>query len=183
MGRASRFTGQKSTWERTGPNTRLMVGATIISFVGLLGLTPNRFLSIELIWPYAALWGAAGWATVGLALRPMFILAIFGVAQDVVLQAPIGTYLLVNLATYGIVAAFSDSLDIINEPANALAVSALAMAGGMVIVWIVASSRADQAMRITPLLGIYLTTLLLFVPFSGLFRLGGRPGEKLGGVL
>lgn len=174
------YIGRKSAWQRTGPTSRLMVGVLIVALFGLTGLTPKSLFGMEIVWPYAGLWAAVGWASAGLALRPMLILAAFGIAQDVTFNAPLGSFLIVHLATYGVAAVLSESFDVEGDAVRALMVAVAAMAVGMVVVWALASSAADQAVRVAPLLAVYVMTLLLFIPLSGLFRLGGRPGEKTG---
>ena len=174
----SRAAGEKSAWSRARPNTRLLAGAALIALVGLIGLTPKSLFDLDLIWPYAALWGAAGWASAGLSLRPMLILCVFGVAQDISFHSPIGSFMLVNLATYGTAALVSETLDVEADPVKALLVAGLAMAVGFAVMWFMASAAADHAVRLLPVLSVFVVTLFLFVPFARLFRLGGRPGER-----
>lgn len=176
------YVGRKSAWRRTGPSARLVAGALVICVVGLAGLTPKHVLGIEVVWPYAALWASVGWASAGFALRPMLILAAFGIAQDVTFNAPLGSFMIVNLVTYGVAAALSESFDVDGDAGRALMVAVAAMAVGMAAVWALASTAADHAVRVSPLLAVYGMTLLLFIPLSGLFRLGGRPGEKAGAL-
>lgn len=180
MGNARGYVGRKSSWQRTRPSARLLFGVLLISIVGLAGLTPKSIMGVQLLWPYAALWGAVGWASVGLSLRPMIILAGFGIAQDVMSVAPLGSFLLINLVTYAIAATLSETFDVEGDAARAFMVSSVSMAGGFIILWMLASSTADHVVGLAPILGVYLLTLLLFVPLAGLFRLGGRPGEKAG---
>ena len=174
----SRSMAEKSAWSRTGPNARLLVGAIIIALVGLIGLTPKSLFGLDLIWPYAALWGAAGWASAGLSLRPMLILCVFGMAQDISYHSPIGSFMLVNLATYGAASLAGGTLDVEGDPTKALLVAAFSMAVGFAVMWFMASATADHVVRLLPILLVFVVTLLLFVPFARLFRLGGRPGER-----
>jgi hypothetical protein len=64
----------------------------------VLGMTPKAFFGFPLAWPFAALWGAMGWGRVGLALRPMMLLVLFGLMQDIVSNAPLGCFAMINLA-------------------------------------------------------------------------------------
>ncbi len=174
----SRSSMRNSAWARSDPNTRLMAGAALIALVGLLGLTPKSLSGFDLVWPYAALWGAAGWASAGLSLRPMLLLCVFGLAQDMSFVSPIGSFMLVNLATYGAAALVSETLDVEADPVKAVLVAAFAMGAGFALMWIMASAKADHAVSVFPVVLTYLVTLVLFVPVAPLFRLGGRPGER-----
>ncbi|MFT5932479.1 MAG: hypothetical protein ACI93G_001568, partial [Hyphomonas sp.] len=91
----------KSLWSQTGPTPRLLFGAFAIAAIGLLGLTPKTLFGLSIAWPYAALWGAVGWGRVGLSLRPMVFLIIFGLIQDISFNAPLGCFVIVNLVVYG----------------------------------------------------------------------------------
>lgn len=178
MARTNRSIARKSSWSRTPPSSRLMVGTFLIALVGFLGLTPKSVLGIHLIWPYAALWGAVGWASSGLSLRPMICLFALGIAQDISFDATIGVFVLVNLGTYGVAAVLSETFDVETDPVMGLMVAALAMSAGFVVLWVLASSSVDYAIRLLPLLEALAVTLLLFLPVAGLFRLGGRPGDR-----
>ncbi|MEL7130727.1 MAG: hypothetical protein AAGK23_14395, partial [Pseudomonadota bacterium] len=127
--------GRKSSWQRTRPTARMLVGAIIIALIGLVGLTPKTIFGVQLIWPYAGLWGAVGWASAGLALRPMLLLCLFGIAQDVFFVGPIGNFMLVNLITYGVAATLGETLDVETDPVRALMVSAVSMGAGFAALW------------------------------------------------
>ena len=99
----------RSLWSQTGPTPRLLFGAFAIAAIGLLGLTPREFFGFSIAWPYAALWGAVGWGRVGLSVRPMILLIIFGLVQDVTFHAPIGCFVILNLLAYGASAAIAAS--------------------------------------------------------------------------
>ena len=178
MAGSSRSAMRKSAWGRTDPNMRLLAGAALITLVGLTGLTPKSIFGLELIWPYAALWGAVGWASAGLSMRPMLFLCLFGLAQDMSFVSPIGSFMLVNLATYGAAALVSDTLDVEADPIKAVLVAAFAMAVGLTLMWIMASANADYAVSLFPVLLVFVVTLVFFVPVAPLFRLGRRPGER-----
>ncbi len=171
----SRSAMQSSAWGRTHPNTRLMAGAALITLVGLFGLTPKSVFGIELVWPFAALWGAAGWASVGLSIRPMLLLCVYGLFQDMSFVSPFGSFMLVNLVTYGAASLVSETLDVETDPVKAVLVAAFAMGVGFTLMWVMAGARIDY---VASLLLAYIVTLILFVPVAPLFRLGGRPGDR-----
>ncbi|MEM7661074.1 MAG: hypothetical protein AAF292_02400 [Pseudomonadota bacterium] len=179
MPSARTYAGRKSSWQRTNSGAQLLVGVILIAVVGLFGLTRKSMFGIELIWPYAAMWGAVGWASVGLSLRPMVILVAFGLAQDVSFNAPLGSFVLVNLSTYALSAALRETFDVDSDPVRALFAAAAAMGCGTFVLWVLASSTADQVVQLVPLLAVYAVTLILFVPVAGAFRLGDGSGGTL----
>lgn len=170
--------GRKSAWSQVSPSYRLLFGFVLIALIGLLGQTPKSFFGVQLIWPHAALWGAVGWAAAGLSVRPMLLLCLLGIAQDISFEGPIAVFWLVNLATYGVAAWIGETFDVEADPVNAVLVAALAMAVGFCVLWVLASGTADHGVRVLPRLQEWLLTLLLFLPLAPLFRLGGRPGER-----
>lgn len=171
---------RRSFWTQSGPNTRLAIGALLIATVGLFGLRPVSLFGVLLAWPHAALWGAAGWGRVGLSLRPMLVLIALGMAQDVAFNAPIGSFVMVNLAVYGASAFLSDQLDVEGDPALFWAVPAMLIGLGFLALWVISSSVADHAVRLSPLMLDLAVTLGLFYVLRGLFNLGRRPGEYEG---
>ena len=92
--------------------------------------------------------------------------------------SPIGSFMLVNLATYGAAALVSETLDVEADPIKAVLVAAFAMGVGLTLMWIMASAKADHAVHLLPILLTFVVTLVLFVPVAPLFRLGRRPGER-----
>ncbi|MEO9970314.1 MAG: hypothetical protein ABJG15_10935 [Hyphomonadaceae bacterium] len=178
MASLSRSLAKKTAWSRTNPNTRLLAGAALIALVGLIGLTPKTIFGLGIVWPYAALWGAVGWASAGLSIRPMLILCVFGIVQDISFVSPFGSFMLVNLATYGAATLVGETLDVEADPVKAVLVAAFAMTVGFAVMWFMASTQADHAVRVLPRLFEFAMTLLIFVPLAPLFRLGGRPGER-----
>lgn len=173
-----RFGQKKSLWSQSGPTQRLLFGAFFVATVGMLGLTPKTFLGISIAWPYAALWGAVGWGRVGLSLRPMLILIVFGLIQDISTGALIGSFVVVNLAVYGLSALIADTFDVF-EPLVAIIAPTLLFSAGMLLVWGLATTQG-HAPKIMPLLTILLTTGALYIGFHRAFDLGRLPGEMKG---
>ncbi len=168
-----------SSWSRTGPTGRLIVGAIIISLVGLSGLSPIQVFGMTLAWPHAALWGAVGWGLAGLSFRAMLVLAILGLFQDVSFNAPLGSFILVNLTTYGLAAAAQGSLDMERDPILGLLIPAASICAGFAVLWLLASTESDHPVRALPVIAALIMTLLLYYPLARLFHLRGRPGDRI----
>jgi hypothetical protein len=171
---------RQSLWAKSGPTPRLIFGAFLIATVGLFGLTRNDIFGLSFAWPHAALWGAVGWGRVGLSIRPMIILIIFGGIQDVIFHAPIGSFEVVNLLTYAASTAISAQFDVTNEPLIAIVTTVLLFAGAFLLLWVMASTLEDHPVRIVPLFAAMLTTGLLYALIHKVFDLGRRPGEVAG---
>lgn len=171
---------RKSLWSKVSPTYRMLIGFFLVGVVGLIGQTPKSIFGIELIWPYAALWASVGWASVGLSVRPMLLLCLLGIFQDISFDGPIAVFWIVNLSAYGMAAWFGEIFDVETDPVQALMVAAVAMATGFFVLWLLASGTADHAVRIFPRVQEGILTLLVFLPIAPLFRLGGRPGDRIG---
>ena len=171
----------KSLWSRTGPTPRLVFGAFAIAAVGLLGLTPKEIFGVSVAWPHAALWGAVGWGRVGLSFRPMLILILFGLMQDIAFHAPLGCFVIVNLLTYGASAAIAGTFDVDNEPVVGIVAPVLLFSGAFILLWLLASILQDHAVRFAPLFVAGLTTGGAYAVGQKVFALGRRPGDVAGG--
>lgn len=169
-----------SLWSQTGPTLRLVVGVCLIAVIGLVGLTEKTLFGVAVPWPHAALWGAVGWGAVGLSLRPMAALTLLGFAQDIAFVAPLGCFVLVNLSIYGLSAAVSESIDPETDPLISWLAPVALIAAGFFALWIIASSVADHAVQVWPLLLAYFSTAGLYFVVGGVFRLGRAPGEPAG---
>ena len=170
----------RSLWSRTGPTYRLLFGVFAIASIGLLGLTPKSLLGIQIAWPYAALWGAVGWGRVGLSLRPMFFLILFGFVQDVSFNAPLGCFVIINLTVYGMSALISDTFDVNSEPLIAVLSPAVMLGAAFFLLWAMASILEDHPVRAMPLITSLLMTGLGYALTQKMFDLGRRPGEMAG---
>ncbi len=171
---------KKSLWSQAGPTPRLLFGAFVIATIGLLGLTPREFFGFPVAWPYAALWGAVGWGRVGLSIRPMFLLIVFGLVQDVTFHAPLGCFVILNLLAYGASAAIADTFDVMNEPLIAILSPVLLFSAAFLLLWLMASTLEDHPVRAVPLIASLMTTGLIYAVAQKTFDLGRRPGELAG---
>ncbi|KCZ54040.1 hypothetical protein HY29_02935 [Hyphomonas beringensis] len=171
---------KKSLWSQTGPTPRLLFGAFVIATIGLLGLTPKEFFGLSIAWPYAALWGAVGWGRVGLSVRPMLLLIMFGLIQDVTFHAPLGCFVIVNLVCYGASAMIADMFDVMNEPLIAILSPVLLFSGAFLVLWLIASTLEDHPVRAVPLMASLLTTGIIYAVGQKIFDLGRAPGEGVG---
>lgn len=178
MARASRFSGTGNFWSRTQPGTRLLVGTLIIIIIGLIGQTPKSLFGFEIIWPHAALLGAAGWGLSGHRFTPMVILIFLGFAQDISSVASLGCFVLVNLTTYGLTAFAAESTDAGNDPVLRAIIPAISIAFGFIMLWLVASTTSSQIATVRPLVGAFAMTLGLHFLLAQFFDLGVRVGEQ-----
>ena len=174
--------GRRSFWSKVSPTYRMLIGFAVIAAIGLIGQTPKSIFGIQIVWPHAALWAAVGWASVGMSVRPMILLCLLGLAQDVSFNGPLAVFWIVNLSAYGVAVWASKNFDADKDPVQALLVAAVSMAAAFFVLWILASATANHAVRIIPRFQEWLITLLLFLPIAPLFRLGSRPGER-GGLM
>lgn len=171
---------RQGLWVKAGPTPRLMLGSLLIALVGLFGLTRNDIFGLSFAWPHAALWGAIGWGRVGLSVRPMIILIAFGVVQDVIFHAPFGSFEVINLMTYAASTAIAGEFDVTGEPLIAIVSAVMLFTGAFLLLWLMASTLEDHAVRALPLVAAMLTTGLLYALVHGLFDLGRKPGEPSG---
>jgi len=171
---------KQSLWAKTGPTSRLLFGSFAIATIGLLGLTRNDIFGLSFAWPHAALWGAVGWGRVGLSVRPMIILIIFGMIQDVIFHAPFGSFEVINLMTYAASTAIAGEFDVTGEPLIGIASTVLLFTGAFLLLWLMASTLEDHAVRIVPIIAAMMTTGLLYAVLHKMFDLGRRPGETVG---
>ena len=168
---------QDALWGRSGATVRLLVGALVIALVGLMGLTPKILFNTEITWPYASFIAAVGWGRYGFAFRPMVLLILFGLAQDVSANAPIGCFALINLTVYGLSGAASTTLDLDRAPTlrELLPVPILAVAFFMI--WGIASLSTGHGVRWYPLAAAYAMTFFLHVLIAPVFLLGRQNNE------
>lgn len=139
-----------------------------------MGLTPNVFFGAAVSWPYMALIAAIGWGRAGMGFSPMLILIAFGFAQDVSASAPLGSFALINLATYGITAGLYQAFDAERSPGVNYGLPILLLFIGMVFVWLLASLSSNHVVRFMPLLASLLATLFVQMIVAPLFDLGVR---------
>tara|TARA_X000001316_G_C914241_1_gene28891 strand:- start:455 stop:817 length:363 start_codon:yes stop_codon:yes gene_type:complete len=117
---------------------------------------------------------------VGLSVRPMILLIIFGLVQDVTFHAPIGCFVILNLLAYGASAAIADMFDVMNEPLIAILSPILLFSGAFLLLWLMASTLEDHAVRVLPLVASLMTTGLVYAVLNKVFDLGRLPGESVG---
>lgn len=181
MNRQASFIGAiAGWWQSARPRLRLAVGSVLIAAIGLAGLTPVVFFSMTLSWPFAALIAAAGWGRSGFGFGPMAMLIIFGFAQDVTASAPLGSFALINLATYGASVAVSQTFEIERSRGMNYGLPMLMLVFGMTLVWLLASFAGGHVARIGPLTSALLATIFLHMLIAPVFDLGIRRGNAAG---
>ena len=179
MTRAVRFGRQASMWSKTTPAMRLATGTLIIVVIGLFGQTPKSLFGLEIIWPHAALIGAAEWGLSGHRFSPMIVLVLLGLVQDISFVASLGCFVLVNLTTYGLTAFASESMDAGNDPIIRAIIPVVSIAAGFVMLWAIASATSGQIATVRPLVGAFAMTIALHFLLAQFFDLGVRAGEQM----
>lgn len=171
---------KKSLWSQMAPSARLAFGAFFIVLTGAIGMLPRQIFGIDIAWPFAALWGAMGWGRVGLSIRPMILLLMFGLMQDIVSNAPLGCFAVINLAVYGLSSGFTHQTDGMRDALVAVLGPVVMLLVALVLIWIFASITSDHFVRTGPIFASIMTTGLAYVLAYRMFDLGRRPGEPPG---
>lgn len=171
---------RKTLWSQSGPTPRMAFGAAMIVLVGVLGMTPKAIFGLSVAWPFAALWGAIGWGRVGLSLRPMFLLVLFGLAQDIISNAPLGCFVIVNLGVYALSAAIAEHTEGMRDPFVAIVAPVVLLLAAFLLVWLFASLAGNQAVRAAPLLAAFFVTGVSYAIAQQMYDLGRRPGDGPG---
>lgn len=156
---------------RSGRSVRILSG---LGLVALLGVADQFRLEqgwSNLAWPNAALWAAAGWGLSGLAIRPMLLLVLIGLAQDIVLRAPLGAFVVVNLAAFGTAAFLTRRQDRDGGTARGLLFGFLAILAGFAALTALAVTANEGSPRLPALIADVSVTLIGFVLVFPLFNL------------
>ena len=175
------FDPVKTFWENARPDIRLLIGALLVTLIGVAGLTPTYF-GMTLSWPFAAFVAATAWGSGGIAMRPMVLLILFGFAQDVsMVFAPLGVFALLNIIVFGLSAGLHQAFDTDRSGGVVVSIPVACLLAGFSMLWIIASLTNGSAVRVLPILLSLFSTLALYVLISSMFDLGRRPDER--GVL
>ncbi|GGB66650.1 hypothetical protein GCM10011503_14280 [Henriciella pelagia] len=168
------MSGISRLWREAGPTSRLIIGFLMVALVGIVGLTPKSLFDQELVWPYAALVAAVGWGRSGVAFRPMVLLVILGVAQDVSAYAPLGCFGFINLSVFGLSAAFSRAFDRERAPIISMAAPVVLYAIAFSLVWLLASFASGHVVQVSPLISAMVVTYVMHMLMAPVFDLGRR---------
>jgi len=179
--RRDRLQTVAASWQRAGPTPRLLAGTLVVIAIGFAGLSPRSVMGVELAWPYGGLCAAIGWSRIGLSLRPMAMLVMLGLAQDISFNAPLGCFAIVNLMTYGVHAAASETLELERDLVMARLVSLAGLAFGFFVVWLIASALSGQAARVMPLLAAWVSSVLTYALIHPVFDLRSSSIAREGG--
>ncbi|MEM9738304.1 MAG: hypothetical protein AAF829_00410 [Pseudomonadota bacterium] len=167
-------------WRGTGPNTRLALGIGAVVLLWWLGLGRIEVAGVLLPWPVGLLLAAMGWARVGLAMRPMLALVSLSILFDLGSNAPIGSYMIVALITYGVHAAAESALDLEHDPLMRSMLPFVSLFAGLMVLWVLASASTGQLARLSSLVFSGMATALAFGLLAPLFHLRIRPGARVG---
>lgn len=167
-------------WRRSGANARLAIGALVVIAVWLTSLSPRTVLGVEIALPLALLCAAVGWGRVGLSVRPMAALIFLGLLYDVSTGAPLASFAVAALCTYGFQAAAGGAFDVENDPVLGRVLPLFSLAIGTALIWVIASSAIGHPTRVAPLAWMLLSTLVFYTLVSDIFNLRQRPGAAAG---
>ena len=176
--RPSHIRRQDTLWSKAGPGPRLLFGLMIIVLTAFVALVPLSMYHLALAWPYAPLWGAMGWGRAGLSLRPMAVLALLGLFQDVIMAAPIGCFAIINLAVYGLSAAIAREADGMRYAFIAVLAPAILLAVAFLGIWAFVSIARESSLPAGPLFVSILLTGLIYAFIHKAFDLGQRAGTS-----
>lgn len=174
MRQPPRLTLLKRWWRRTGPNTRLALGTALVVVIWLVGLTPRSLAGMDVAWPYAFLCAAVGWSRIGVSVRPMLVLVLLGLLQDLFVSAPLGAHTIVALATYGAHSAGANMLDLDNDPMAARLLPFASLGLGVALIWLLATLASGHAVSLAPLVASGLSTVLFYLVMAPVLDLRVR---------
>ena len=176
------FSGFASLWREAGPTSRLIIGTLIVILIGLIGLTPKSLFGRELIWPYASFIAAVGWGRSGLAFRPMALLVLLGLVQDVSAYAPLGCFGFINLSALGMSALIARAFDRERSPFITTISPIVIYAAAFGLVWLFASFNSNHVVQLAPLINVFVVTYILHILIAPVFDLGRRIGPMMGSM-
>jgi hypothetical protein len=110
----------------------------------------------------------------------MMLLVLFGLMQDIVSNAPLGCFAMINLLIYGMSAGIADQTDGMRDPLVAVVGPAVLLIVAFLLVWGFASITGEHLVRSWPLLSSFITTGLIYAFAARMYDLGRRPGESPG---
>jgi hypothetical protein len=159
-----------------GRGLRILIGLAIVVLFGAVRQSGWALSGPDMPWPNAALWAAAGWGLGGLAVRPMLLLIVIGLVQDTLSQAPLGSYVTVNLATFGLAALLAGRRESEGREVRQFLIALGSLIVGYGVLAGLAAMTVEATPRLLPLIGSLSVTLLLFIPLFLVFRL--MPDEE-----
>ena len=109
------------------------------------------------------------------------VLVIFGLMQDIISNAPLGCFALINLLVYGLSAGIADQTDGMRDALVAVVGPAVLLIVAFLLIWGFASITSDHLVRSWPLFTNFFMTGLIYSFANQMFDLGRRPGESPGG--
>jgi hypothetical protein len=101
--------------------------------------------------------------------------------QDIVSNAPLGCFALINLLVYGMSAGIAEQTDGMRDTLVAFVGPVVLLSAAFLLVWGFASITSDHIVRTWPLLTSFVNTGLIYAFANRMYDLGRRPGESPGG--
>ncbi len=150
---------------------KLLLGTLLVIIAGMLQQTQPVLAGPAIPWPNVALWAAAGWGLSGLAIRKVALLMVFGLVQDILLNAPLGAFVLVNLSALGVSAWLSGRNERDGTDARGLLHAMIAILAGYGVTVFLAMTINEASPRLLPVMGDLGVTILLFLLVFPVFNL------------
>lgn len=165
----SRFMGRSTSQSRgMGDISRLLIGFLVVMTIGYIGLVYAPQIGMAYFWPFAGIWAAVGWGGRRISMKPVILLMIVGLLTDLSVEGPVGCWVAVHLAAYLVATLFRKRAQTDRSGLVRLLGDAVALVVAFLIArWIMGAYKGGLESGI--LLGQFLTTAILYVPFRPLF--------------
>jgi len=170
-----------TTWRGTGLNGRLGTGIVALVLFTLAWDAMAGLVDLPVGWPVIGLVAAAGWARLGLSVRPMAVLMLLGFVFDGATLAPFGVFPVVFLTSYALLASAGLVMGGEMDPLTNTLLPFVGIGAGFAVLWGFASVLAAGPVELLPLLVDWAVCCLLYTLFEGLFDLESAKTAAKGG--
>ncbi len=168
-------------WRGTGLNGRLGAGVLVLAVLTFLWDMAAGLVDLPVAWPVLGFVAAAGWARLGLSVRPMTVLMLLGLVADSVVLAPFGVFPLAYLTAYALLASAGLVMGGEADPLTGRLLPMIGMAAGLLVIWAFASVLTSGAAARLPLVFDWAACCLLYLAFEGVFDLESAKTAAKGG--
>lgn len=153
-----------------GDLSRLLLGVLFILVTGFVGMIYAPSFGLEAFWPFAGIWGAVGWGGSRVSMKPVIALVVTGLLLDVSMEAPFGCWSAVQLSAYFTASVFRKRAQTDRSGLFRLVGDLVALLVAFIVArWIMGGYMGGVDGQ--TMVGNFLTTALLYLPFRSLFLL------------